>query len=47
MKKQYSKPKVKVVLLQNRIQLLAGSGYDGKLNAPAFELDEDESDNNI
>ena len=39
MKKQYSKPTMNVVLLQNRAQLLAGSGYGGKLNAPEFTPD--------
>ena len=44
MKRDYKKPTMMVVLLQNQAQLLAGSDYGGKLNAPAFEWDDEEQD---
>ena len=44
MKRDYKKPTMMVVLLQNLSQLLAGSDYGGKLNAPAFEWDDEEQD---
>ena len=44
MKRDYKKPTMTVVRLQNLSQLLAGSDYGGKLNAPAYEWDDDELD---
>ena len=43
MKHVYKKPTMKVVLVKNQAQLLAGS-YRGKLNAPVFEWDDDKQD---
>jgi hypothetical protein len=44
MKRDYKKPTMMVVLLQNQAQLLAGSDYGGKLNAPAYEWDDELDD---
>ena len=43
MKKQYIKPQMEVVKIQ-AMQILAGSDYGGKLNAPAYEWVDDELD---
>ena len=42
MKKKYIKPQMEVVEITSSVQLLAGSGYGGKLNAPEFTPDGDD-----
>ena len=39
MKKKYIKPQMEVVEITSSVQLLAGSRYGGKLNAPEFTPD--------
>lgn len=41
MKKQYSKPSMEVIKLQPAPAILAGSGYDGEINAPVLFILED------
>ena len=43
MKKQYIKPQMEVVKIQ-AMQILAGSGFGGKLNAPTYEWDDELDD---
>ena len=43
MKKEYMKPQMEVVKIQ-AMQILAGSGFGGKLNAPAYEWDDELDD---
>ena len=43
MKKQYIKPQREVVKIP-AMQILAGSGFGGKLNAPAYEWDDELDD---
>ena len=43
MKKQYIKPQMEVGKIQ-AMQILAGSGFGGKLNAPAYEWDDELDD---
>lgn len=44
MKKQYITPQIGVLKLKFESQLLTGSNYSGKFNAPAYDFDEDEDD---
>lgn len=44
MKKQYSKPSMEVIKLQPAPAILAGSGYDGEINAPGLDFDDEEED---
>lgn len=37
MKKQYMKPLMEVIRLQQTQVILAGSGYDDEINAPGFD----------